>query len=91
MLDPIVNFFTGVFHAIGRGIGLVIAWMLWPFMALGRWYARRGWLLKGPIGILLVGLVALYAYFIWNTQVWTGFDPDYVQAYNLSNRNVSAG
>lgn len=91
MLDPIVNFFTRVFQAVGRGIGLVVAWIMWPFVAASRWYARRGWLIKGPIGILLVALVALYGYFIWNTQVWTGFDPDYVTSYRLADRGISAG
>lgn len=91
MFDPIVNFFTRVFQAIGRGIGLVIAWICWPFVAASRWYARRGWLIKGPIGIGLLVLIGLYGYFIWNTQRWTGFDPDYVQAYNLASRNLSAG
>lgn len=91
MLDPIVNFFTRVFQAIGRGIGFLIAWIAWPFLAAGRWYARRGWLIKGPIGILLVALVVLYGYFVWSTQVWTGFDPDYVRTYELESRNVSAG
>jgi hypothetical protein len=91
MFDPIVNFFTRVFQAIGRGIGLVIAWICWPFVAASRWYARRGWLIKGPIGIGLLVLIGLYGYFFWNTQRWTGFDPDYVQAYNLASRNLSAG
>jgi len=91
MLDPIVNFFTRVFQAIGRGIGLLISWLLWPFVAASAWYARRGWLIKGPIGIGLVVLVGLYGYFIWNTQVWTGFDTNYVASYNLAGRNVSAG
>jgi len=91
VLDPIVNFFTRIFQAIGRGIGLVIAWLLWPFMAFGRWYSRRGWLIKGPIGIGLILLFAFYAYFVWNTQVWSNFDPDYPDGYNLVNRNVSAG
>ena len=74
MFDPIVNFFTRVFQAIGRGIGLVIAWICWPFVAASRWYARRGWLIKGPIGIGLLVLIGLYGYFIWNTQRWTGFE-----------------
>jgi hypothetical protein len=91
MLDPIVNFFTRVFQAIGRGIGLVVAWILWPFLAASRWYARRGWLIKGPIGIALIGLVALYGYFIFQAVRWAGFNPDYVQVYNLANRNISAG
>lgn len=91
MLDPIVSFFTRVFQAIGRGVGLVVAWLVWPFVAVSRWYARRGWIIKGPLGLVLLGLVALYGYFVYNTQRWAGFDPDYVLAYNLAGRNVSAG
>ncbi|APH71375.1 DUF2333 family protein [Aquibium oceanicum] len=83
MLDPIVNFFSRVFQAIGRGIGWVVGIILWPFMAASRWYARRGWLIKGPIGIVLLALIGLYGYFIWNTQVWSGFDPEYAARYEF--------
>lgn len=91
MLDPIVAFFQRVFSAIGRGIGLAISWLIWPFVAAANWYRQRGWLIKGPIGIVLIGLVALYGYFIWQTQVWTNFDIDYVNAYNLPARKNDAG
>ncbi|MBW9062749.1 DUF2333 family protein [Rhizobium herbae] len=91
MLDPIVAFFQRVFSAIGRGIGLVIAWILFPFIAVGNWYRGRSWIIKGPIGIGLLVLIALYAYFIWQTQAWTNFDPDYVNRYNLAERKNDAG
>jgi len=91
MLDPIVNFFTAIFHWIGRGIGFVIGILLWPFLWLGRWYVQRGWILKAVVGAGLVLLVGLYGYFIWNTQAWTGFDPNYVERYSYDKRNVSAG
>ena len=91
MLDPIVAFFQRVFSAIGRGIGLVIAWILFPFIAVGNWYRGRSWIIKGPIGIGLLVLIALYAYFIWQTQAWTNFDPDYVNRYNFSERKNDAG
>ncbi len=91
MLDPIVAFFQRIFAAIGRGIGMVIAWILWPFITVANWYRARGWIIKGPIGIALVALFALYAYFIWQTQVWSGFNPDYVNAYNLGQRKQDAG
>ena len=68
MLDPIVNFFTWVFQWIGRGIGFVIGIILWPFLWAGRWYAQRGWILKAMLGVAIVGLVGLYAYFFWTTQ-----------------------
>ena len=83
MLDPIVNFFTWVFQLIGRGIGFIIGLLLWPFMWLGRWYAQRGWILKTVVGAALVGLVVMYAMFVWNTQVWTNFNPNYVDAYTF--------
>ena len=83
MLDPIVNFFTWVFQWIGRGIGLVIGIILWPFLWVGRWYAQRGWILKAVLGVVLVGLIGLYAYFFWTTQCWTNFNPNYADAYKF--------
>ena len=91
MLDPIINFFTRIFHLMGRGVGLAVAWLLWPFLAAGRWYTKRGWIVRGAVGGVVLLFVGLYAYFFWQTQVWYGFDPDYVKRYNLTERNVSAG
>ncbi len=91
MLDPIVAFFQRIFSAIGRGIGMVIAWLLWPFITVANWYRARGWIIKGPIGIGLLLLVGFYSYFVWQTQVWSGFDPDYVNRYNLGQRKQDAG
>ena len=86
MLDPIVNFFTRIFQWIGRGIGFVVGIILWPFLWVGRWYTHRGWILKSVLGLALVVLVGLYAYFFWVTQRWNNFDPDYVVAYDLADR-----
>ena len=91
MLDPIVAFFQRIFAAIGRGIGLVIAWILWPFITATNWYKARSWIIKGPIGIGLVLLFGFSAYFIWQTQVWSGFNPDYINSYNLAQRKQDAG
>ncbi|MBA3446689.1 MAG: DUF2333 family protein [Pseudaminobacter sp.] len=91
MLDPIVNFFTRVFQWIGRGIGLVVGVILWPFLWAGRWYTHRGWILKAVVGLALVALVCLYGYFFWITQRWTGFNPNYVAAYDFNRLGVSAG
>jgi hypothetical protein len=91
MLDPIVAFFQRGFSAIGRGIGLVVAWILAPFIAVGNWYRERSWIIKGPLGIGLLALIALYGYFIWQTQAWTNFDPDYVNRYKLTERKNDAG
>lgn len=83
MLDPIVNFFTRVFHGIGRGIGIAIGVILWPFMWVGRWYTQRGWILKTALGAIVAGFVVIYAMFFWNTQVWTNFNTDYVANYTF--------
>lgn len=81
MLDRILNFFTGIFHTIGRGIGLAVGCVLAPFRWLSGWFARRGWIIKAVLAGLIVLLIVLYGYFFWITQRWTGFDTDYVAAY----------
>ncbi|PTM92701.1 DUF2333 family protein [Mycoplana dimorpha] len=91
MLDPIVAFFQRFFAAIGRGIGHLISWLAWPFIAAGNWYRQRDWIIKGPIAIVLIGLVGLYGYFIWQTQSWHNFNIDYVNAYNFAARKNDAG
>src|SRR5665648_177975 len=82
MLNAIVSFFTRTFQAVGRGIGLAIAFVLRPFVWLGRWFTKRGVILKVVLGVLVLGGVVLYGYFFWTTQVWTNFDPDYARAYD---------
>jgi len=89
MLDPIVSFFTRLFQWIGRGVGFLIGLLLWPFMWVGSWYTRRGLILRAAVGLALLILIGLYGYFIWNTQRWTNFNPDYVETYKFDN--VSAG
>jgi hypothetical protein len=91
MLDPIVNFFTWIFQWIGRAIGFVIGIILWPFMLTARWYSRRGWMLRGIVGALLLGVIVFYGYFIWQTQVWTNFNPDYPTALTKSAASSLAG
>ena len=91
MLDPIINFFTWIFQMIGKGIGIVIAWLLWPFLLAAAWYRKRGMILKAVVGALLLGLVALYGYFFWQSTVWTNFDPNYATAYSRGAQSASAG
>ncbi|MBX9458493.1 MAG: DUF2333 family protein [Rhizobium sp.] len=91
MLDPIILFIQNIFSAIGRGIGYVVAWILFPFMSAGRWYASRGFIIKGVIG-LFVGLLLIgYGFFIYQTQVWYGFDPEYPAVYKFDQRKLAAG
>ncbi|MGF0538802.1 DUF2333 family protein [Agrobacterium sp. ES01] len=91
MLDPIIAFFQRIFSAIGRGVGLVVAWLLWPFLAAHGWYKDRNWLIKGPIILVLAVLVASYGWFFWRTQIWYGFDTQMVEKYDFAKRTVAAG
>ena len=80
MLDPIIAFFRRVFDAIGYGLGLLIGWILWPFLAGWKWLRGRGWFVKIPVFAVLIGLVLGYAYRFYITQFWRGFEADYVAA-----------
>lgn len=91
MLDPIVSFFTRIFQWIGRGIGLVVSAIVWPFRWAGGWYVGRGFVLKGALGALAVVIVCLYGYFFYVTQWWTNFDPDYPAAISAQKDLTAAG
>ncbi|SIQ27686.1 hypothetical protein SAMN05880582_1011341 [Rhizobium sp. RU20A] len=80
MLEPVVAFFQRIAYLIGR-----------PFVAAGRWFSARRWVVKGPIAVIALAIVIGYGYFIVQTQSWTNFNPDYVDAYRLSEQTVDAG
>jgi len=91
MLDPIVSFFTRIFEWIGRAIGWLIGLLLWPFVWFGRWYAQKGWTIKLVFGAGIAVLAGLYLFFLYTTQFWTNFNPDYVDTYDHEARLRSAG
>lgn len=91
MLDRIAGFFRLIGRTIARWFSLLAAWAFWPFLAAHGWYQRRTWMIRIPVIALVAPLVALYGYFIWQTQVWTNFDPSFVNQYRLSERKVPAG
>ncbi len=91
MLDPIIMFFEGLFLRIGRAFGILASSIAWPFVTLTRWYRRRNWIIKGPIALVLLGLIALYGYFVVQAESWTNFDTAYPDKYEFSKRTVSAG
>jgi len=91
MLDPIVSFFERIFRALGHGLGVLAAWLVWPFLAAHGWYRRRNWMVQLPIAAFVALMAVLYIYFIWQTQAWTGFDPNYVDRFKLGERQAVAG
>ena len=91
MLDPVIQWFANLFAAIGRGVGVVVAAILAPFVAFARWYRGKGGAVKAIVGALAALFLALNLYFAWQTQVWSGFDPDYASAYASPAPGISAG
>ena len=91
MMDAVTAFFHRLGTALRRLFGLAFAWIAWPFMAAHGWYSQRNLLIKIPVGLAVLLLVGLYGSFIWQTQVWNGFDPNFVDRYQLAQRTVPAG
>ena len=91
MLDPIIEWFGRLFASLGRGLGMVVAAVTWPLVAAARWYRRRGGALRLVVGALVALFLAANLYFMWQTQVWSGYDPDYADAYAVPAPGVSAG
>ncbi|MGH6923076.1 MAG: DUF2333 family protein [Propylenella sp.] len=86
MLDRLADLLTRTFESIARGIRRAIEFIIAPFRRFGRWYIRRGWIVRAIVGAILVGVIGLYGYFFWSTQRWSNFDPDYVAAYGFGTR-----
>lgn len=79
------NAVKGVFSFLGRFIAALARLIAVPLGALGRLFMRLGILWKVAVAVVVVGLGSLYVYFIWQTQVWTNFDPDYPAKYSYQN------
>lgn len=91
MLDPIVNFFTGIFYWIGRVIGQVVAWMLWPFVAFRNWLRGRGWFIKIPVFLIILAIIVSYGYLVAITGFWSPRESSYAQAYSIESYQDAAG
>lgn len=91
MLDPVINFFTMIFHKIGQGIGWVIAGLLWPFVAFSTWVRSKGFVIKGVVSLILILIVASYAYLFYITQFWGGFEPNYAKNYAFEQSTTRPG
>jgi hypothetical protein len=91
MLDPIINFFSRIFFLIGRSIGLVVAWILWPFLKVAAWYRSTAFLWQAIVGAILLALLVGYGFFIYAASFTRNFNPDYVASFNWEKRGISAG
>lgn len=91
MLDPVIEFFSRTFYLIGRGIGQLVAWALWPFAKLYAFYVSTGFIWKSLIGVTVAGILFAYSWLGYNAVVLPGYNPEFVEAYDLSDRKISAG
>jgi len=91
MLDPVIEFFSRTFSLVGRGIGIVIAWLLWPFLTFRTWLRGKGWFIKIPVFLLLVFIVFSYAYLLYVTQIWSIGNENYASKYSIETLEKGAG
>ncbi len=89
MLATLKSFFSRAFSFFGYVLKRVLTILLVPFIALAGWLGTRGWMVKLPFGGLIFLIVALYGYFVWNTQIWTNFDPDYPTKFSYSAQSAN--
>jgi hypothetical protein len=86
-----VTFFTRMFQAIGRGVGVAVDFVMRPFRWIGSWFTRRGGSVKAVLGVVLLLIIFLYGYFFWTTQRWTNFNPDYAASYQQAAQAAPTG
>ncbi len=91
MLDPVINIFSKLFELIGRGIGYLIALVLWPFVTFKAWLSGKGWFVKIPVFIIFVFIFLSYAYLFAITQFWSIGNEKYAEAYSIEKVGASAG
>ena len=91
MLDPIISFFTKIFEWLGHGIGLIIAWLLFPFVWIGNLYKRTHGILKVVFGVLLLCIILPYLWFFWNVAWIRNYDVNYTDKIQFEQFTTSAG
>ncbi len=80
-----LNAVRGFFSFLGRFIAALARLIAIPLGALWRLFLRLGILWKAVVAVVVVVLGGLYLYFIWQTQVWANFDPDYPAKYSYQD------
>lgn len=91
MFDPIITFFETIFLALGRFFSRIVSAIAWPFLRAASWFRGRHWKVQAPIALIVILVIGLYGNFIWQTQVWTNFNPNFIESYNYPARQEPAG
>lgn len=79
------NAVRGVFSFLGRFIATLARLIAVPLGALWALFLKLGNLWKVAVAVVVIGLGGLYVYFLWQTQVWTNFNPDYPAKYSYQD------
>lgn len=91
MLDAVKRTFMGLWSALRRSAGLFYIAVSWPFRARHSTAGKRSLIFRAVVALLVLVLVAAYGQFLWRTQVWNGFNPEFAKAYGFADRKVAAG
>ncbi len=91
MLDPLFQWFGGVWRALVAAIFGVWRMLTSPFRATYAFYQRSGWMLRGLLGLLIIPFFLGYGFFLWHTLWIRGYDVNYPAQLNLSDQMRSAG
>lgn len=83
-----MTFIKSLFGFLGRFLMAFLRLIAVPLAALWGLFRKATRLWQLIIAVVVIGVAALYVYFIWQTQVWTNFNPDYPAAYNYQQANT---
>ncbi|MGG7519059.1 DUF2333 family protein [Allorhizobium undicola] len=87
----LTGFFRRLWAALRRMAELAYTAVAWPFRARHSEAGRRGLILRLGVALAVLLVFAGYGQFLWRTQAWNGFDPDFAKAYGFGERKVAAG
>lgn len=91
MLDALKAACVGVWSALRRSVGLLYVAVSWPFRARHSEAGMRSLVFRAVVSLIVLVLIAVYGQFLWRTQDWYGFDPEFAKAYGFADRKVAAG
>lgn len=82
MFDTILDFFMDASDWFKAFVSRIAKILFWPFITFFTWFKSRGWILRICAAFVLIVIVGGYGLFFSQTQVWTGFNPDYPDQYS---------
>ncbi len=91
MLDPLIAWIKRILAMVGASIMAAIRMVTAPFRASINFYRRSGWVVRIIVFVLLLPFILGYGWFFWNAAWIRGYDIDYPERYDFTERTVAAG